>query len=106
MRNLLLIEILNFIDSYKEIIFDPLSNINYDESFYILIIKEVFIYLKNETNLLDGLDIIQLKEIPPIIYIITKNSLMNCKVNYNENEFLDKIRDLYGFIFLATNQAT
>ena len=101
MRNLLSIEILKFIESYSEKIFDSLSNINYDECFYLLTIKEVFIYLKNETNLLSGLDITHLKEIPLIIYTITKNNLMNSGVNYNENEFLNKIRDLYGFIFLC-----
>ena len=99
MGNMLSNEILCYIENNKEKIFEYLSHINDDEKFYNIVIKEVYLYLKNETDLLDCLDINQLKEIPLIIYTIAKHTFMNSRIIHNENEFLEKIGDVYGFIF-------
>lgn len=106
MRNLLSIEILHYLKNNKEKMIKFFSHFNDVKDFYILIIKEVINYLKNETCLTDCLDINQLKEIPPFIYTIAKELLMNCSNIYDENEFLEKISNIYGFIYLVINTAT
>jgi len=96
----------HFMDKNKEKIIDSFSNICEDGDFLLLLIKDIFLHLKNETNLLYCLNIHQLKEIPPIIYNIVKESFSNQRLAYIETEFLEKINNLYGFIYVSTNTCT
>lgn len=99
-------EIRNFIDQNKERISKSFSYICEDNTSFILLIKDIFLYLKNCTHLFNYLTIIQLKEIPPIIHRIAKDIFSTQWIIFNENEFLEKINNLYGFIYVATNRAS
>jgi len=99
-------EIPNFMDQNKERISKSFSRICEDNKFFILLIKDIFLYLKNCTDLFNYLTIIQIREIPPIIFRIAKDIFSPQWMIYNENEFLRKINNLYGFIYVATNQVT
>jgi len=94
-----------FINKNKNKILISLTNIEENEEFYILLIKDVFIYFYNETDLLDHQNLFELKGIPFLIYNIARNVFLIKRRISKEEEFLEKIDNLYGFIYLATNQA-
>jgi len=71
-----------------------------------LIIREVFLYLKNKTDLFNRLNASQFRQIPPIIYENAKIMFCTNKKVYEEDKFIKKISNLYGFIYLASNQAS
>jgi len=73
---------------------------------FLQLIRKVFLILKNKTNLLNDLSVNQLKKIPPKIYNIAKDICSFQDFIREEKKFLKKIRNLYGFIYLATNHAT
>lgn len=98
--------IYHFIEQSKERISKSFSPICKDNKFSISLIKDTFLYLKNCTNLFNNLTIIQIREIPPIIFRIGKEIFSPQWIIYNENQFLRKINNLYGFIYVAINQAT
>ncbi len=100
------VEIRYSINRNQKKLIESLSYISDDEEFFILIIKDIYIYLKNKTNLLHHLNITQLKEIPLITYNIAKYTFPNHIVVNRERGFLNKISNLYGFIYIASNKAS
>ncbi|MFW9987126.1 MAG: hypothetical protein ACFFC3_00530 [Candidatus Odinarchaeota archaeon] len=99
-------EIQSFIDQNKGKISKSFSHIREGKKLFLSLIKLVFLYLKNCTNLLNNLTIIQIREISPIIFHIGKKIFSLQWIIYDENQFLRKINNLYGFIYVAINQAT
>ena len=66
-------------------------------------IRDVFLYLYNKTDLLNLQILSELKRIPPLIYNIVRNEfLIERKLDYEE-KLLAKIRNLHGFIYLGIN---
>ena len=96
-------KIRRFIIDNKEILLDNYTYILENEKFFIILIRDIYTFLKNKTVLLNRLNIDQLKEIPPMIYGIAKVSFSAQRVIYNETEFLEKINNLYGFIYIGIN---
>ena len=85
---------------------DILENYSYilkNEDFFIILIRDIFVFLKNKTDLLNRLSINQLKEIPLMIYDIAKVSFSTQRSICKETEFLEKISNLYGFIYVGIN---
>lgn len=105
-KNQISTEIYNFLDQNKEVILKSLSHICEGNNFFISLIKDTFIHLKNCTVLLDNITVIQIREIPSIIYHIAKYKFTPQWIIYDEIHFLRKINNLYGFIYIAINQAT
>ena len=100
-----------FNDTIKQKIEKDLKNlVNYGcainaEEFFMSLIKECFISIKNETKLLDDSKVNQLGELPQIIYRNVKDKFEIYDKNFNKKEFQNKIENIYGFIYLAKNQA-
>ncbi len=95
-----------FIDQNKEKIYKSFSCISEDTEFFLFLLKDIYVCLKNNTELFNYLSITQIKEIPPIIYRIAKETFSIQRFVYVEDDFLRKIKNLYGFIYLATNKAS
>ena len=68
------VKIHHLVNDNREKILEDYSHIDEDEEFFILLIKNIFLHLNNKTDLLNRLDITQLKKIPPIIYNVAKNT--------------------------------
>lgn len=102
-KNKVVSEIRRFIIDNKENILENYSYILENEEFFIILIRDIFAFLKNKTDLLNRLNIDQLKEIPPMIYSIAKVSFSAQRSIYKETEFLEKINNLYGFIYVGIN---
>jgi len=98
--------IIHFMDQYKQEICRSFSYTCEATEFFILLIKDIFLYLKNKTDLFDHLTNTQFKEIPIIIYHVAKDTFSIQKIIYDESEFLKRIKNLYGFIYLATNKSS
>ncbi|MFX1257197.1 MAG: hypothetical protein ACFFAN_05030 [Promethearchaeota archaeon] len=99
-------EIKKFINENKIEILNLYSDIKENEEFFISLIRDVFLFLKNETELLENFNLSQLKEIPILIYEAGKKIFANNIKMYSEQEFLEKISNLHGFIYVAVNEAT
>jgi len=109
--NNILDRIYSFIVNNKEDIFDNILRLSATledifDKFYILLIKDVFVFLRNQTNLLEYMNLDQLKEIPPIIYNIAKDIFSKEVSISGEEEFLKKISNLKGFIYRTKNPKT
>jgi len=102
-KNKVLSKIRRFIIDNKENILENYTYIVENEKFFIILIREIFTFLKNKTVLLNRLNIDKLKEIPPMIFGIAKVSFSAQRVIHNETEFLEKINNLYGFIYVGIN---
>ena len=102
-KNKIISEIRSFITKNKEYFLEDYSNICESEKFFIIVIRDIFVILKNKTDLLNRLNIDQLKEIPPMIYGMAKVSFSAQNSIYKEIEFLEKIRNLYGFVYGGIN---
>ena len=87
----------------REKIEKQISCISEDKEFFLQLIKNMFLFLKNTTSLLNHLNSEQFKAIPPLIYHIVKDYFSISRLSFSENEFLAKIKNLYGFIYLSTN---
>ena len=77
-----------------------------DREFFLLIIKEIFLLLKNNTDLLNSLNYNQLKNIPLSIYDVVKDIYLIRSNFHKEAEFIERINNLYGFIYLGVNLAS
>ncbi len=77
-----------------------------NEEFFLLLIKDIFVFLRNQTNLLEYLSIDQLKKVPPLIYSVAKDIFSSEISVRGEGKFLKKISNLKGFIYLTTNLKT
>lgn len=99
-------EIKKFINEKKREILDSFSDIGGTEELYISLIRDVFLYLKNKTGLLGNFGLLQLKELPILIYNIAKKEFAYKFIISSEQKFLEKIGNLRGFIYVAVNEAT
>jgi len=102
-KNKVISKIHRFIIDNKENISESYSYILENQEFFIILIRDIFALLKNKTVLLNRLNIDQLKKIPPIIYGIAKVSFSAQRSIYKETEFLEKINNLYGYIYVGIN---
>jgi hypothetical protein len=102
----LTVEIKNLLHESKGKILSFFSNQGEDKDFFIQLIRKTFLTLKNETKLLYNLSINQLKKIPAMIYDIGKEISSYQGFVFEEKKFLKKIRNLCGFIYVSTNQAS
>jgi len=102
-KNKVVYMIRSFIIDNKEDILENYSYILENEKFFIILIRDIFVFLKNKTDLLNRLNIDQLKEIPSMIYGLAKVSFSAQRSIYKETEFLEKINNLYGFIYVGIN---
>ena len=73
-----------------------------NREFFLTLIREIYINLKNTTDSLNYLNITQLQKIPIIIYNTIKDKFTNRKI-YREEEFIENISNLYGFLYLGRN---
>jgi len=96
-------KIRKFIINNKEAILENYSYMLENENFFSILIRDIFTLLKNKTVLLNRLNIDKLKEIPPMIFGIAKESFSNQRVIYKDTKFLEKIKNLYGFIYVGIN---
>ena len=76
------VKIHHLVNDNREKILEDYSHIDEDEEFFILLIKNIFLHLNNKTDLLNRLDITQLKKIPPIIYNVAKNTFSVQRIVY------------------------
>jgi len=104
-KNAISVNIIHFMDQYKEEICKSFSYISEDTELLNLLIKDIFVYLKNNTNSLNYLNFNQLQNIPLTIYDIMKDIFLIRKNFHKEAEFIEKINNLYGFIYLGVNLA-
>ena len=91
-------EIHYFIDKNKERISKSFLHNCVDNIYIYSLIKDILLHLKNYTNLLNHLNINQIREISLFIFSIVKEIFSYQWIIYNENRFLKK-----NMYFLATN---
>ena len=98
-------EIINFINLNKNLEKNFNIQIN-NEEFVLNWIKEIFLFLKNNTGQLNSIDLFKLQVLPMKIYTLLDNLYSGSK-NFPRNaEFLKKIKKLYGLIYLGVNLAS
>ncbi|MHA1376114.1 MAG: hypothetical protein ACTSR7_17700 [Promethearchaeota archaeon] len=99
-------EVINFLSLNRNELIENGNIQNNEEEFILNYIKEIYLFLKNKTDSLNHLSITELHALPLKIYNILNETILKSNNFQEKDEFIEKLKKLYGFIYLGINLAS